>query len=60
MPLLWLCMQEAEAAAIASAAALADIRAKATFILNHLQPPVSGVLWLHLPAAESTLQHAEL
>jgi hypothetical protein len=34
-------MQEAEAAASASAAELADIRAKATFILSHLQQPVS-------------------
>jgi hypothetical protein len=41
-------MQEAEAAALASAAELADIRAKATFILNHLQPPVSAVHYLHI------------
>jgi hypothetical protein len=41
---LLLGMQEAEAAAIASAAELADIRAKATFILSHLQPPVSDCL----------------
>eukprot|EP00878_Enallax_costatus_P019311 GHUV01020372.1.p1 GENE.GHUV01020372.1~~GHUV01020372.1.p1 ORF type:complete len:389 (+),score=161.74 GHUV01020372.1:695-1861(+) len=33
--------KEAEAAAIASAAELEEIRAKATFILQHLQPPVS-------------------
>lgn len=34
-------VQEAEAAAIASAAELEEIRAKATFILQHMQPPVS-------------------
>lgn len=39
-------LQEAEAAAVAAAAELAEIRAKASFILNHLQPPVSAAAYV--------------